>query len=185
MDDIKAIIGTNLKNIRKNNQLTLEEMSKLTEVSISMLGEIERGITNPTITVLWKIANGLKIPFSDLMKEEKPPVSVVHHADANLHLEGEGYRIFSLFNFDPNKKMEVFYKTFEPGTGYSSEGHRVGMEEYIFVSDGALTLNIGDSEYRLSKGDAINFEGNIRHSYRNDESVEASAFMILYYGSKQ
>jgi XRE family transcriptional regulator, regulator of sulfur utilization len=182
MEDIKSIVGLNLKKIRKKRQMTLEALSEITAVSISMLGEIERGITNPTITVLWKIANGLKIPFTDLMKEEKPPVSVKYNKDANLSIEGDKYKIFSLFDFDPVKKIEIYYKTLESNARYESEGHRVGIEEYILICDGIMILQVGDNEYKLSNGDAIGFNGNVYHSYKNEGETQLRVFMILYYG---
>lgn len=185
MEDIKSIIGTNLKIIRKKKQLTLEALSKITDVSISMLGEIERGITNPTITVLWKIADGLKIPFTDLIQEEKASVSIVYNKDAKPIIDDSGFKISSLFNFDPEKKIEIYYKTIEPGSFHESNGHITGIEEYIMICDGTMSLQIGDEIYILSKGDSINFNGNVYHCYKNAGNHTLSAYMILYYGSTQ
>lgn len=182
MEDIKSIVGRNLKEIRKNKQLTLENLSKITDVSTSMLGEIERGVTNPTITVLWKIADGLKIAFTDLIKEDKPPVSVVYEKDAKVSIDGEGFKILSMFNFDPTKKFEIYYKTLKPGASYDSKGHNAGIEEYILICEGTMNLKIDDKNYILSKGDAINFNGNSYHCYKNKGDSLLSAYMILYYG---
>ncbi|MCX7024771.1 MAG: XRE family transcriptional regulator [Spirochaetes bacterium] len=182
MEDIRVIVGANLKAIRKARQLTLESLSSLTEVSISMLGEIERGSTNPTIAVLWKIANGLQIAFTELIKVDRPPVLLRRRTEGGPAIEGEGYRIFPLFDFDPEKRFEIFYKTFAAGSGYESAGHREGIEEYIFVGSGELTLGIGDDEYRLDRGDAIRFHGSIRHRYRNDGTGSSGVFMIMFYG---
>ncbi|WP_368488292.1 helix-turn-helix domain-containing protein [Clostridium sp. BJN0013] len=175
MEDIKLIIGTNLKNIRKKRQLTLEMLSKLTNVSTSMLGEIERGITNPTITVLWKIADGLKSPFTDLINEEKPQISVIYNNDAKTIINESGFKLFSLFNFDPVKKIEIYYKISEVGSSYEFKGHVVGIEEYIMICDGIMNLQIGNKNYILSKGD-------IYHRYKNEGDSPLSAYMILYYG---
>lgn len=183
MQEITSIIGTNLKNIRKTRQLTLENLSKLTGVSISMLGELERGITNPTVTILWKIADGLKISFSDLIKVDSPPVSLVYHKDAKISFDGEGFKIFSLFHFDPHKKTEILYKVLEPGAFLESEGHRVGVEEYVLICDGNMLLRVGEDQYTLSKGDAIKFNGHVKHSYRNTGNNTVSAYTILYYPS--
>ena len=70
MRDININIGKNLKSIRKNRGLTIEELSTNSNVSKSMISEIERGIRNPSITVLWNIANSLKIPLNYFLKEE-------------------------------------------------------------------------------------------------------------------
>ena len=65
------IVGKRLKSIRLEKQLSLDEVSKLTDVSKPMLGQIERGQSSPTITTLWKIAVGLKIPLSSLLEEKE------------------------------------------------------------------------------------------------------------------
>ena len=70
MEDINKNISNNLKLIRKGKGLTLEDLAGISGVSKSMLGEIERGGTNPTILVLWKIAEGLKIPLTKLIEDE-------------------------------------------------------------------------------------------------------------------
>ena len=183
MGDLRSCIGKNLKDIRKERQLSLDELSKLTDVSASMLGEVERGVTNPTITVLWKISNGLKVPLGSFMKERNGSTSVIHHHNSQICLEGDGFKIFSLFSFDQDKKTEIFYKTFEPDSHLESDGHGKGVEECILVADGTLTIQTNNEVHRLSKGDAINFTSSMKHSYANYGTSSASAFVIIYYGS--
>lgn len=74
MDDIQAIIAKNLVKLRKTRNLTLDQVSELTGVSKAMLGQIEKGKSTPTVTTLWKIANGLQVSFSVFLKEDKPKV---------------------------------------------------------------------------------------------------------------
>jgi len=182
LTEITSIIGSNLKNIRKTRQLTLETVSKMTGVSVSMLGELERGVTNPTITLLWKIADGLKISFSDLTASEIPPVSVVRHKEAVLFIEGDGFKITTFFPFESRKKFEILHKTLEPGAVFESAGHRPGVEEYLLICDGRINLLVGDEQIILEKGDAIRFNGNMKHRYQNAGDSPVNAFTILYYG---
>ncbi|WP_155730229.1 helix-turn-helix domain-containing protein, partial [Staphylococcus cohnii] len=69
MREINDIIAENLKLYRKQNGYSLEQLSEATGVSKTMLGQIERKISIPSITTLWKIANGLKISFTELTQE--------------------------------------------------------------------------------------------------------------------
>ena len=87
MEKINEKIAINLKLLRKSRKLTLEEVSKISGVSKSMLGEIERGGTNPTILVLWKIAEGLKIPLTTLIEEEKSEYVLVKKEEKRLITE--------------------------------------------------------------------------------------------------
>jgi len=183
VNDIKLFVGRNLKAIRKERQLSLEDLSDITGVSASMLGEIERGVTNPTITILWKISNGLKVPLTALIKENSGSVSVAYLQNSNVSIQGDGYKFFSLFNFDQEKKTEIFYKIFDPCSVLESTGHSKGMEEYIFVVEGILTIKVNGEIFKLAKGDAITFNASVDHSYENNGNQIASAFILIYYGN--
>ena len=183
MDEIPSVIGENLKRFRKDRHFTLEALSQLTGVSTSMLCDIEHGDTNPTITVVWKIADGLKIPLTDLIQAEKPNVSLVRSDTAPVHLEGDGFSIFSHHPFDSRKRIEVLSKTLAPGATFESAGHRIGMEEYLLLIEGVLQLKIGEESYELHAGDSIRFVANVKHSYHNPGKNPMRAFTIFYYGN--
>ena len=69
MREINDIISENLKLYRKQSGYSLEHLSEITGVSKTMLGQIERKTSIPSITTLWKIANGLKVSFTELTQE--------------------------------------------------------------------------------------------------------------------
>ena len=77
MEEIHHILAKNLKGIRERKKLSLEKVSELTGVSKTMIGQIERGESSPTLTTIWKIANGLKTSFTSLMNEPQPQAKVV------------------------------------------------------------------------------------------------------------
>ena len=72
MASINENIGFNLKKIRKDRGLTLESLSSQSGVSKSMISEIERGIRNPSISILWNLANTLKTPLNFFLKDPVP-----------------------------------------------------------------------------------------------------------------
>lgn len=67
MDTINLIVSKNIKQARQEKDLSLDELARLSGVSKSMLAQIERGSGNPSLTTLWKIADGMKVPFSRLI----------------------------------------------------------------------------------------------------------------------
>src|SRR5438067_6275688 len=80
--DLTASVGKNLRRLRTDRGLSLEQLAKLSGVSRSMLGQIELGQSAPTINVLWKIAQALDEPFSALLADARPPgPRVVRAAD--------------------------------------------------------------------------------------------------------
>ena len=65
------IVAKNIRRLREESKLSMDELSKLSGVSKSMLAQIERGEENPTISTLWKLSNGMKVPFDALTVRPK------------------------------------------------------------------------------------------------------------------
>lgn len=92
-------------------------MAELTGVSKTMIGQIERGESTPTITTLWKIANGLKVSFSELIHSPLPEIKVVRKEDAQVLTEDDGrYRVYTTFPFDDRGNLKCTeWKLIEAG----------------------------------------------------------------------
>ena len=103
-------LAQNLRIIREDRNLSLDKLADLTGVSKSMLRQIETGQSSPTISTLWKIANGLRVPFTALLREQSAEV-VLSGFKAGKPLTGrsKGYRLFPLVPFDPERSFETYY----------------------------------------------------------------------------
>lgn len=182
MESIQKNIGDNLKTIRKNRGASLDQIADLTGVSKAMLGQIERGDSNPTVSTLWKIARGLQISFSSLIQEEDSNITVVKLNSITPVTESNGdYRVYSIFPFDPRKKFEIFTVEVEPGCTHISERHNEGLEEHITMICGELELRIGEESFVLSTGDSIRFLANKTHSYKNPGTELTSFQLVMHY----
>ncbi len=180
--EVNEIVAQNLKALRETKKLSLDNVAKLTGVSKSMLGQIERGEVNPTITVLWKIANGLKISFTSLLDKSDGDIEVVKKAEINPLIEDNGnYINYPIFQFDENRRFEVYSIEINPQGTHSSEPHLQGTEEYITVFAGRLRLTVNDSEHELLCGDSIRFKSDVHHSYVNPGDEITKLSMIIYY----
>ena len=134
-------IGKRLKKARQNRNMTLDELAEVTGVSKPMLGQIERGQSSPTVTTLWKIATGMKIPFSSFLQERGAEYTVVDLQERDVLIEENGaMKVYTLFAFDPIRSCEAFYIEFESGCEHKSDKHNDGVEEYIFVTHGMLDM---------------------------------------------
>ena len=67
------IVAKNIRRLREESKLSMDELSKLSGVSKSMLAQIDRVKQNPTISTLWKLSNGMKVPFDALTVRPKSP----------------------------------------------------------------------------------------------------------------
>ena len=76
MNSMNLIVARNIKRLREEKKLSMDELAKLSGVSKSMLAQVERGEGNPTLSTLWKLSNGMKVPFNALTVSPKAPYEV-------------------------------------------------------------------------------------------------------------
>lgn len=175
-------IGERLKEIRTRRSLTLDDAAKITGVSKPMLGQIERGQSIPTITTLWKIATGLKVPLSSFLEGQRPEYTVVDmEQEAAVSGDGGRMRAYPLFAYDPVRNVEIFHIEFDAGCRHTSEKHNDGVEEYILVQTGALQLVLSGQEITLAENQAIRFKADIPHSYHNPFDMPCTVYNIIFY----
>lgn len=180
-DTINEQVSRNLKRIRKEKGQTLDDLATLTGVSKSMLSEIERGGTNPTILVLWKIAEGLKVPLTRLMAESAPEFTLIKAVDQAALAESPEYRINTIFPYSGTTRSELLDLTLQPGGRVGNQGHVQGVEEVILVREGTIRLVLDAGSFDLEPGDAMRFDGSLPHEIINTSLAPARLTNILYY----
>ncbi|GGA27356.1 helix-turn-helix domain-containing protein [Psychrobacillus lasiicapitis] len=184
MDHINQNIGKNLNRVRKERNISLDKTSELTGVSKTMLGQIERGESNPTVTTLWKIANGLRLSFSSLISEENATVSIIKKNELKPVKESNGqYQVYPLVPFNADKQFEVFAISLASACEHKSEAHNLGVKEYIFVNEGTLEIEIDGENYVVNREDAITFQADRTHFYRNNGDSVVKCTVIIHYPS--
>ncbi|ADL12650.1 helix-turn-helix domain-containing protein [Acetohalobium arabaticum] len=182
MEDIDLNIGTKLHQIRKKKGYSLSKLEEVTEVSKSMLGQIERGTSNPTVKTLWKIAKGLNVSFSTFIEEESSEVSIVSPADTKPLIEDDSnYLVYPLFSFEQKKRFEIYNIELKPNHNHQAEAHFPGVEEYIIVSKGTLELIIAGQTYQVPTESTIHFPADKSHTYCNNTESIVKAYVLVYY----
>ena len=147
-----------------------------------MLGQIERGQSSPTINVLWKISTGLKIPLSFFCRQPETEYTVAGLSEKEMITEEDGgMRAYPLFPFDPARNVEVFYIEFDAGVQHDSMPHVEGVEEYIFLVQGALKMIIGGKEVVLQEKQSIRFGADISHTYHNVSDEVCTVYNVIFY----
>jgi Predicted transcriptional regulators len=183
--DINTTVSQNIKHIREQKKLTLDAAAKTTGVSRSMLAQIEKGDVNPTLSVLWKIANGYKVSFTSLIEESEKQATILPFKDITPIVEDSGkYINYPLFTFDEQRLFETYRIVIAPDGGLQAEAHLAGTEEYITVFSGNIEVTVGDTVYSLNEGDSIRFKADTTHSYRNIGSQEVILAMLIYYSKR-
>ena len=180
--DVTNVVARNVKSIREHKKLTLDAAAAATGVSRSMLAQIEKGEVNPTISVLWKIANGYKVSFTCLIEDRAAAVSVIRQQNMAPLSEDDGrYLNYPIFPFSETTLFETYRIVMQPGGKLSAQPHLKGAEAFITVFVGAVEIVVSNDRYRLEKGDSIRFCANVPHAYLNPGAEAAELSMLIYY----
>lgn len=181
MDSMNLIVAKNIRRLREENKLSMDELSKLSGVSKSMLAQIERGEGNPTISTLWKLSNGMKVPFDALTVRPKNPYEIVKTSELQPLLEDGGkVKNYSIFPDDENRRFAVYYLELGEGSYWESEPHLKGTTEFITIFSGRIEIRADGQRFSVGKGESIRFKADSAHSYRNTGDEAAILHMILY-----
>ena len=104
---VNNIIAANLKKLRKERKLSLDNVAEMTGVSKSMLRQIEKSESSPTISTLWKIATGLHVSFTSLMDKGREEITVIeNHALTPFTGNNGHYRLYPIFPVEKGRTFE-------------------------------------------------------------------------------
>ncbi len=182
--DLPAIVAKNLRRLRVKQGHSLERLAKQSGVSRAMLGQIETGKSTPTISLLWKVATALGVPFARLIATDSAHhPQVLRRSDAKLLSSSQGqFTSRALFPFDGERQVEFYELRLAPLHREHAEPHATGTRENLVVAKGAVEIIIcTERPVVLTEGDAILFDADVPHSYRNLGTEDALLFLVMTY----
>ncbi|GHC15183.1 MULTISPECIES: helix-turn-helix domain-containing protein [Gemmobacter] len=175
--DIHDRLAASLREARKARGLSLDAVAKLSGVSRSMVSQIERGESSPTVATLWNLTQALQVDFAGLL-EGRPSggIEVIRAGAAPVIAgRGSGVRIRILSPAEAVGEHEVYELIFQPGGALVSDPHSPGCREHLTVIEGALLVQSGEDEQALAVGDTARYAADRAHAIR----AEAGARAIL------
>jgi len=180
LDRLNILVSENIKRIRQEKNLSLGDLAKLSDVSKSMLAQIERGEGNPTLSTLWKIANGMQVSFNTLIAQPKLPYKVTKLAEIEpiLDMNGE-LKNYSLFS-DIENNFSVYQIEVGKEISWISEAHLHSTAEFVIVIQGTLEIKLEEKTFILKKGENLWFKADVPHSYCNLDEGTTIFHNILY-----
>ena len=181
--DLTPVVGENLHRLRTQRGLSLEKLAQQSGVSRAMLGQIELGQSAPTINVLWKIARGLDVTFSALITAQQRSGPLVLRAQQARLLTSSDRKFTSraLFPVNEPRRVEFYELRLSPGGVEHVEAHAAGTVENLVVAEGAVEIEAGGRRHALDAGDAIMFEADEPHVYRNRARGETVMDLVMTY----
>jgi transcriptional regulator with XRE-family HTH domain len=174
--------GNRIHALREAMGLSLRDLAVRSGVSAPMLSQVERQETSPTIALAAKIAAGLDLTLSQLLRLDEGEHVTISRAGKRRHYERGGHRFEELTPPLPGQRADVSLHTLKPGaaTGGSDDPpmHEPGSRETAVVLEGTLVLVVDGSRHELRGGDSVTFDADLPHHFEN-EGEEPTRFLAV------
>jgi XRE family transcriptional regulator, regulator of sulfur utilization len=182
-------IGPRVKALREAMNLSLRDLAVRSGVSAPMLSQVERGETSPTLHVAARIASGLELRLSQLLRlDETGSVSVVRAGEGRTG-GADGHRYEILSPPLPGQRAELSRHRLAPGATTGGPGdppmHEPGARETAVVEAGTLTLFVDEQRHTLTAGDTVTFDADLPHHFENPGKEEAVLLAVVSAGLRR
>lgn len=176
--EIAARLAARLKEERSLKGLSLDALSKLSGVSRSMLSQIERGESSPTVAILWNLTRALNIDFSTLLDHEMRPANPIREVltagrTPVIRNVEAGCEIRILSSAEAVGSTEVYDIRFSAGAALESDPHEIGTIEHLTVLEGMLTVTSAEETVIAATGDTIRYSADVPHAIRAESAARA------------
>ena len=184
-------LGLRVRALREAMDLSLRDLAERSGVSAPMLSQVERGETSPTLQVAKRIATGLELRLSQLLRlDEDGAVSVVRAGERRKGpgpVDGHSYEI--LTPPLPGQRAELSRHTLAPGAVTGSPGdppmHEPGSRETALIESGTAVLLIDGARHELHHGDCVTFDADLPHHFENPGQAEAVVLAVVSAGLRR
>jgi transcriptional regulator with XRE-family HTH domain len=166
---VSLAVARTLKQARKAQKITLDELSRRSGVSKGMVVEIEKCTANPSIGILCKIAAALGLSVADIVNvTEAPSAHIIDSQDIPTLWTGDlgGTARLLAGTTGPNM-IELWRWEMFPGESFTSQGHPQGTLELFHVEKGTLKCVVGETELVIPAGSSAVAKTDVLHSYSN------------------
>ncbi len=184
-------LGVRVRALREAMDLSLRDLALRSGVSAPMLSQVERGETSPTLQVATRIAHGLELRLSQLLRlDEDGAVTIVRRADRRIgprRARGHTYEI--LTPPLPGQRAELSRHTLAPGAVTGGPGdppiHEPGSRETALVQSGAVVLHCDGARHELAAGDCVTFDADLAHHFENPGDQQAVLLAVVSAGLRR
>ena len=185
---LEVAIGRQIRIYRKQMEITVSDLSKMTGLSTGMLSKIENGNTSPSLSTLQTLSNALSIPMTAFFKQFEQKRECIHtKANEGVEVEGEGTRAGHQYNLlghlgsnDSGVIVEPYLIELTSETDTFKTFQHGGLET-IYMLAGEITYRHGDGVYKLQPGDTLFFDANTPHGPEALDKLPVRFLSIISY----
>ena len=179
-------VGDTLSALRQASALSLDALSRKAGVSKSMLSQIERGQANPTVAVVWRLANALNVGMADLLGGSPlvQPVAITvlaAHAAPAIRSPDGLCELRILGPIGLAGQFEWYALSVQPGGLLDSQPHEIGTQEHLSTITGVLDVQAGDQSQRIKTGETARYAADQPHCIRNTTKTAATGWLVVVH----
>ncbi|MBM3667534.1 MAG: helix-turn-helix domain-containing protein [Actinobacteria bacterium] len=182
-------VGARVKALREAMDLSLRDLAERSGVSAPMLSQVERGETSPTIAVASRIASGLDLSLSQLLRLDEGRHVVITRSNQRRTRRRRGHVVEELSPPLPGQRADVSIHTLGAGaaTGDADDPpvHEPGSRETAVVLEGAIDLFIDGERHELADGDSVTFDADLPHHFENNGKSDTRLFAVVAAGLRR
>ena len=182
-------IGGRIRALREAMGFSLRDLAERCGVSAPMLSQVERGETSPTLVVAAKIAAGLELTLSQLLRLDEGEHVSVSRAGRRRRFERGGHRFEELTPPLPGQRADVSLHILKQGAATGGPGdppiHEPGSRETAVVLTGVLALVVDGTRHDLHAGDSVTFDADLPHHFENDGEGQARFLAVIAAGLRR
>lgn len=179
-------IGQKIKQLRSAKNLTLDQLASLSGVSKSMLSQIERNKTNPTVATLWSLTRALDVEIGELLdsvekkQEKKRKISVLKaHQTPEIQSADGRCTLRILGPLELVSNIEWYDVSLEQNGVLNSDPHVKGTEEHLTILTGEVEVSSEGDIQKLSSGDTARYKADVKHFIKNVGPLDAHAVLMV------
>jgi XRE family transcriptional regulator, regulator of sulfur utilization len=179
-------LGAHIQQLRKRGNLTLDGLAKISGVSKSMLSQIERGQTNPTIGTVWALAEALAVDVSELIDVRKTDrrirIDVSQPSYVPEIRSEDGLCVMRILSpADKTGALEWYEISFAPLGCLNSEPHTRGTVEHLSVLEGELFVTAEGQQSVVQAGGIARYPADVVHKIENKSGKLARALLVVLF----
>jgi transcriptional regulator with XRE-family HTH domain len=182
-------VGARVKALREGMELSLRDLAERSGVGAATLSQVERGESSPTLAVAARIADGLELTLSQLLRLDEGRHVVVVRSGSGRRSSRPGHEIEELTPPLPGQRADVSRHRLEPGrsTGGADDPpiHEPGSRETVVVLAGAVELGVDGERFQLAAGDSATFDADLPHNLRNPGKSTAEVLAVIAAGLRR
>ena len=184
-----AAIGVRVKALREAMGLSLRELGVRAEVGAATLSQVERGESSPTLAVAARIADGLELTLSQLLRIDEGRHAVIVRRGTGRRSDRSGHEIEELTPPLPGQRADVSLHRLAAGAATGGAGdppiHEPGSRETVFVIAGEVELVVDGEASSLLAGDSATFDADLSHHLRNPGDETAELLAVIAAGLRR